>query len=302
MRASKIVATLGAASILATGAFMPFADARVVSGNDKNIPANSVDTTKPIFLVVKKNEPNPNDDIPAGAKPPAIEGSIFVLSRVKGIDVTTEEGREGAKNLTMEDVRKRGLEDADRATTDAKGRVQFSYLKPGLYLLEEQAPDDDHEYHLSSPQLIILPLGDVSGEHFTYDNIIVTKWDTDPGLSPSPSPTPTPTPGSSTPATLTTPTSPGTTARTTTPSGSTVTTVTTPVKTTLTTTRPDGSTTVVTTRTSSVTTVTKPADNTRGGDLASTGANVLWAAGLGGLLILIGFVLARRSKNEEQTR
>ena len=296
MRASKTVATLGAASILAIGAFMPFADARVVSGNDKNIPANSVDTTKPIFLVVKKNEPNPNDDIPAGAKPPAIEGSIFVLSRVKGIDVTTEEGREGAKNLTMEDVRKRGLEDADRATTDAKGRVQFSYLKPGLYLLEEQAPDDDHEYHLSSPQLIILPLGDVSGERFTYDNVIVTKWDTDPGLSPSP--TPTPTPGSSTPATPTTPNTSGTTPRTTKPSGSTVTTVTTPVKTTLTTTRPDGSTTVVTTRTSSVTTVTKPADNTRGGDLASTGANVLWAAGLGGLLILIGFVLARRSKNE----
>ena len=210
--------------------------------------------------------------------------------------MTTEEGREGAKNLTMEDVRKRGLEDADRATTDAKGRVQFSYLKPGLYLLEEQAPDDDHEYHLSSPQLIILPLGDVSGERFTYDNVIVTKWDTDPGLSPSP--TPTPTPGSSTPATPTTPNTSGTTPRTTKPSGSTVTTVTTPVKTTLTTTRPDGSTTVVTTRTSSVTTVTKPADNTRGGDLASTGANVLWAAGLGGLLILIGFVLARRSKNE----
>ena len=296
MRASKIVATLGAASILATGAFMPFADARVVSGNDKNIPANSVDTTKPIFLVVKKNEPNPNDDIPAGAKPPAIEGSIFVLSRVKGIDVTTEEGREGAKNLTMEDVRKRGLEDADRATTDAKGRVQFSYLKPGLYLLEEQAPDDDHEYHVSSPQLIILPLGDVKGERFTYENVVVTKWDDDAGLTPTT--TPTPTPGTSTPATTetTTKTTP------TTPPGSTVTTVTTPVKTTLTTTRSDGSTTVVTTRTSSVTTVTKPGDNTRGGDLASTGANVLWAAGLGGLLILIGFVLARRSKNEEQTR
>ncbi|PLA27470.1 LPXTG cell wall anchor domain-containing protein [Corynebacterium coyleae] len=292
MRASKTVATLGAASILATGAFMPLADARVVSGNDKNIPANSVDTTKPIFLVVKKNEPNPNDDIPAGAKPPAIEGSIFVLSRVKGIDVTTEEGREGAKNLTMEDVRKRGLEDADRATTDAKGRVQFSYLKPGLYLLEEQAPDDDHEYHLSSPQLIILPLGDVKGERFTYENVVVTKWDDDGGLTPTT--TPTPTPGTTTPATTetTTKTTP------TTPPGRTVTTVTTPVKTTLTTTRPNGSTTVVTTRTNSVTTVTKPADNTRGGDLASTGANVLWAAGLGGLLILIGFVLARRSKNE----
>ena len=296
MRASKIVATLGAASILATGAFMPFADARVVSGNDKNIPANSVDTTKPIFLVVKKNEPNPNDDIPAGAKPPAIEGSIFVLSRVKGIDVTTEEGREGAKNLTMEQVREKGLGVVDKKTTNASGAVQFTGLSAGLYLLEEQAPDDDHEYHVSSPQLIILPLGDVKGERFTYENVVVTKWDDDGGLTPTT--TPTPTPGTTTPATTetTTKTTP------TTPPGRTVTTVTTPVKTTLTTTRPNGSTTVVTTRTNSVTTVTKPADNTRGGDLASTGANVLWAAGLGGLLILIGFVLARRSKNEKQTR
>lgn len=300
MRASKIVATLGAASILATGAFMPFADARVVSGNDKNIAADSVDTTRAISLLVKKTATNPYDDLPAGQKRPAIEGATFVLSRVNDIDVTTEEGREGAKNLTMEKVREKGLGVVDKKTTDARGAVQFTGLSAGLYLLEEQAPDDDHEYHVSSPQLIILPLGDVKGERFTYENVVVTKWDDDGGLTPTT--TPTPTPGTSTPATTepTTKTTP--TTRKTTPPGSTVTTVTTPVKTTLTTTRSDGSTTVVTTRTNSVTTVTKPGDNTRGGDLASTGANVLWAAGLGGLLILIGFVLARRSKNEEQTR
>lgn len=296
MRASKIVATLGAASILATGAFMPFADARVVSGNDKNIPANSVDTTRAISLLVKKRATNPYDDVPAGQKRPAIEGAIFVLSRVNDIDVTTEEGREGAKNLTMEQVREKGLGVVDKKTTNASGAVQFTGLSAGLYLLEEQAPDDDHEYHVSSPQLIILPLGDVKGERFTYENVVVTKWDDDGGLTPTT--TPTPTPGTSTPAT----TEPTTKTTPTTPPGSTVTTVTTPVKTTLTTTRSDGSTTVVTTRTSSVTTVTKPGERTRGGDLASTGANVLWAAGLGGLLILIGFVLARRSKNEEQTR
>ena len=292
MRASKIVATLGAASILATGALMPLADARVVSGNDKNIPANSVDTTRAISLLVKKRATNPYDDVPAGQKRPAIEGAIFVLSRVNDIDVTTEEGREGAKNLTMEKVREKWLGVVDKKTTNASGAVQFTGLSAGLYLLEEQAPDDDHEYHVSSPQLIILPLGDVKGERFTYENVVVTKWDDDGGLTPTT--TPTPTPGTTTPATTetTTKTTP------TTPPGSTVTTVTTPVKTTLTTTRSDGSTTVVTTRTSSVTTVTKPGDNTRGGDLASTGANVLWAAGLGGLLILIGFVLARRSKNE----
>lgn len=296
MRTSKIVATLGAASILATGAFMPVADARVVSGNDKNIAANSVDTTRAISLLVKKRATNPYDDVPAGEKRPAIEGAIFVLSRVNDIDVTTEEGREGAKKLTMEKVREKGLGVVDKKTTNASGAVQFTGLSAGLYLLEEQAPDDDYEYHISSPQLIILPLGDVKGERFTYENVVVTKWDDDGGLTPTT--TPTPTPGTTTPAT----TEPTTKTTPTTPPGSTVTTVTTPVKTTLTTTRSDGSTTVVTTRTSSVTTVTKPGERTRGGDLASTGANVLWAAGLGGLLILIGFVLARRSKNEEQTR
>lgn len=296
MRASKTVATLGAASILATGAFMPVADARVVSGNDNNIAADSVDTTRAISLLVRKRATNPYDDVPAGQKRPAIEGAIFVLSRVNDIDVTTEEGREGAKNLTMEKVREKGLGVVDKKTTNASGTVQFTGLSAGLYLLEEQAPDDDHEYHVSSPQLIILPLGDVKGERFTYENVVVTKWDDDGGLTPTT--TPTPTPGTSTPAT----TEPTTETTSTTPPGRTVTTVTTPVKTTLTTTRSDGSTTVVTTRTNSVTTVTKPGERTRGGDLASTGANVLWAAGLGGLLILIGFVLARRSKNEEQTR
>ncbi|MDK8664334.1 prealbumin-like fold domain-containing protein [Corynebacterium coyleae] len=296
MRTSKIVATLGAASILATGAFMPVADARVVSGNDKSIAADSVDTTRAISLLVKKRATNPYDDVPAGQKRPAIEGAIFVLSRVNDIDVTTEEGREGAKNLTMEEVREKGLGVVDKKTTNASGAVQFTGLSAGLYLLEEQAPDDDHEYHVSSPQLIILPLGDVKGERFTYENVVVTKWDDDGGLTPTTPPTPTP--GTTTPAT----TEPTTKTTPTTPPGNTVTTVTTPVKTTLTTTRSDGSTTVVTTRTSSVTTVTKPGERTRGGDLASTGANVLWAAGLGGLLILIGFVLARRSKNEEQTR
>ena len=67
------------------------------------------------------------------------------------------------------------------------------------------------------------------------------------------------------------------------------------------TTRP--STYVTTQPNGSVTTVTQPSDGgRRGGDLAETGANVLWAAGLGGLLILVGFVLARRGKNEETTR
>lgn len=302
MRTSMFVAALGAASILACGFFGPTADAKVISGNDRDIPAASVDATQPISLVVKKAATNPYDDVPAGQKPPAIAGATFKLSLVDGIDVTTDEDRAAAKQLSLGDAKAKGLTQIATAQTSDKGEADFGNLKPGLYLLEEDAPDDGHEYHVSSPQLIILPLGDVRGTQFKYENVVVTKWDGSDGGEP-PTSTPTPSPSTST----TERTTEKTTEKTTETS-----TEFTPVESTITTTMPNGSTTVITTRPStyvttqpngSVTTVTQPpADKKRSGDLASTGANVLWAAGLGGLLILVGFVLARRGKNEETTR
>lgn len=311
MRTSKFVAALGAASVLACGFFGPAADAKVISGNDRDIPAASVDTTQPISLVVKKAATNPYDDVPAGEKPPAIAGATFKLSLVKGVDVTTDEGRAAAKKLSLDDAKAKGLTPIATAQTSEKGAAGFDNLKPGLYLLEEDTPDDGHEYHVSSPQLIILPLGDVRGTQFKYENVVVTKWDgSDGGEPPTSTPTPSPTPSPS-PSTSTSTTTERTTENTTETSTE-RTTEFTPVESTITSTMPNGSTTVITTRPStyvttqpngSVTTVTQPpADKQRSGDLASTGANVLWAAGLGGLLILVGFVLARRSKNEEQSR
>lgn len=307
MRTSKFVATLGAASVLACGFFGAAADAKVISGNDRNIPAASVDTTQPISLVVKKAATNPYDDVPAGEKPPAIAGATFKLSLVKGVDVTTDEGRAGAKQLSLDDAKAKGLTHIATVQTSENGEADFGNLRPGLYLLEEDAPDDGHEYHVSSPQLIILPLGDVRGTQFKYENVVVTKWDGSDGGEP-PTSTPTPSPSTSTATERTT----ENTTEKTTETSTERTTVSTPVESTITSTMPNGSTTVITTRPStyvttqpngSVTTVTQPpADRERSGDLASTGANVLWAASLGGLLILVGFFLARRSKNEEQSR
>ena len=306
MRTSKFVAALGAASVLACGFFGPAADAKVISGNDRNIPAASVDTTQPISLVVKKAATNPYDDVPAGQKPPAIAGATFKLSLVKDVDVTTDEGRAGAKQLSLDDAKAKGLTHIATVQTSENGEANFGNLKPGLYLLEEDAPDDGHEYHVSSPQLIILPLGDVRGTQFKYENVVVTKWDGSDGGEP-----PTSTPAPSTSTSTTERTTEKTTEKTTETSTE-RTTEFTPVESTITSTMPNGSTTVITTRPStyvttqpngSVTTVTQPSDGgRRGGDLAETGANVLWAAGLGGLLILVGFFLARRSKNEEQSR
>ena len=309
MRTSKFVAALGAASVLAFGFFGPAADAKVISGNDRNIPAASVDTTQPISLVVKKAATNPYDDVPAGEKPPAIAGATFKLSLVKGVDVTTDEGRAGAKHISLDDAKAKGLTRIAAVQTSEKGEADFGNLKPGLYLLEEDAPDDGHQYHVSSPQLIILPLGDVRGTQFKYENVVVTKWDgSDGGEPPTSTPTPSPSPSTSTTTERTT----ENTTEKTTETSTERTTESTPVESTITSTMPNGSTTVITTRPStyvttqpngSVTTVTQPSgDGRRGGDLAETGANVLWAAGLGGLLILVGFFMARRSKNEEQSR
>lgn len=268
MRVPKIVAAFGAAAVLTCGMGVPDAAAMVVSGNDRDIPAESVDTSRPLSLVVKKVATNPFDDVLAGQKPPAVAGATFTLSRVNGIDVTTDEGRARAKDMTLDGARAAGLKQVATSRTDEAGEVVFGDLAPGLYLLEESAPDSDHEYHVSRPQLIILPLGDVHGNKFTYDNVVVTKWDGDGGETPTVStPTPTPSPSTSTNRT------PG--SSTTAPSDS-----------------PD----------ERATTTQPPATGGNRGVLASTGANVLWAAGLGVLLILIGVVLARRSKNGYQPR
>lgn len=281
MRTSSFVAAL--AAVVLAGGLGIGADAQVIRGNDSNIPANSVDTSRPISLQVRKVATNPYDDVPAGEKPPAIAGATFTLSQVNGVDVTTDEGRAAAKQTTLDDARAKGLTQIATARTSEAGAVGFENLTPGLYLLEETAPDDGHEYHVSAPKLIILPLGDVHGKSFKYENVVVTKWD---GDEPSTS-TSTPPPSTSTEQTS------GTTTKKTTERTTSSTTLVTTTPSTYVTTQPNGS----------VTTVTQPATpGGRSGDLASTGANVLWAAGLGGLLILVGFLLARRSKKDNQPR
>lgn len=306
MRPSRLTAAVLTATIAFAMPLGALAQDRVITGNDRNLSANDLDELRTNVLLVQKVAPNPNDDVPAGQKPPAVEGSLFTLSRVNGIDITTDAGRELAKGMQLGDARSRGLTKIATKATNAEGAVEFADIKSGLYLLEESAPDNDHEYHLSSPKLMLLPLADVTGQGFTYDNVVVMKWDQDRGVPPWRTSTPPTTPPTAT-------TTPGvTTERTTTNITETTTPRFTPVESTITSTMPNGSTTVITTRPSTyvttqsngvVTTVTQPpGEGRRGGDLAYTGASVLWAAGLGGLLILVGFVLARRSKNEEQSR
>lgn len=252
----------------------PFADAdqRVISGNDKNLSADSMDAARAQTLNIKKLPRNPHDDPIPNAKPfGGVEGLTFRLSKVNGVDATTELGRESAKKYTVQRARHEGFSESREEKTNAKGVAVFNDLGPGLYLIEEFAPDDEHDWRLSSPQLVILPLGDVMGEDYSYENVLVTKPEpTEPPTTPPGTPedpgTPPGTPGkpSTPPSTPQEPGEPGEPGRPDDPEAPG---------------NPGGG------------------EKTRGGgdgELAITGANVLWAflAGVG--LIVFGFVLMRK--------
>lgn len=270
----KFAALIAASLMLGTSFNAGLADAKVISGNDGGLIAEAVDTQRLMTLTVRKVAKNPYDDVPAGEKPAAIAGAVFTLSRVNGVDVLTRAGRAEAKEFTLEKARENGVTEVAKRTTNGKGVAEFTELKPGLYLLEESAPDGDYDYHLSSPKLVILPLGNVTGEEFDYENVIVTKPD---NQVPPPDTPPT----TSTTATTTT-TAPSTPP----PPGDSPTPETTPVPPETTPNTPPGDT---------------PTDGGSRPPLASTGANVLWALGFGGLLILAGFFLARRN-NDKRTQ
>lgn len=262
----KFIAMVGAVTLVGV---LPLtvepahAQTRVVTGNDRAIPASSVDTSRGIDLVVRKLPVNPYDEVPEGALPDGgIEGLRFTLFRANGIDVTTPEGRaDAARARTDEEFQALEVTEVASQLTNSKGEASFKGLTPGLYRLEETAPDTEHNYRVSNPRWMVLPFGSVTGDTFTYENVVVVK-------SPKPGPPTTPvTPGPPGP--------PG-------PSGTPGT--------------PPQAPAPATSATPSPVAQQSP-EGTRDRLLASTGANVLWAVAAGVLLIAVGFWMSRRRED-----
>lgn len=276
---------------LCAGLASPFAvaDERVISGNDRDVDASAVDSSRLIDVTFRKIPLNPYDDREPNSLPDGgVEGLSFTLSKVRGIDVTTEAGRAAAKKLNVEKAREAGVDKVASERTDAEGKALFTGLHPGLYLVEESAPDSEHDYRLSDPRLIILPLGNPTGTEFEYDSVAVMK-----GRSSTPPETP-----STTPPKTTTPRTPETPGETTTrhrpPREDT------PPR--ERTTYPDrpGETSE---REVQVLGEEPPEDGSGSGSrstnvLASTGASVLGLVGVGAVLIFAGLWLSRRKRGE----
>ena len=295
------------------------ADERVISGNDRGVSASAVDSSRLIDVTFRKIPLNPFDDRAPGALPDGgVAGLSFTLSRVRGVDVTTEAGRAAAKKLTVAKAREAGVDKVASALTNAEGKALFTGLHPGLYLVEESAPDTQHDYRLSDPRLIILPLGNPAGTEFEYDSVAVMKGrpstppvTTVPPVPPKtttpPVPPETTTPKTTSPKTTTpgvpdepttrhrppregTPPDEGTWSGEGTRSGERVT-------------HPDGSGDTTAERGVQVLGEEPPEGGSGRGSrsvnvLASTGASVLGLVGVGAVLIFAGLWLSRRRKGE----
>ncbi|MCQ9676351.1 SpaA isopeptide-forming pilin-related protein [Corynebacterium sp. BF-R-2] len=295
------------------------ADERVISGNDRGVSASAVDSSRLIDVTFRKIPLNPFDDREPGALPDGgVAGLSFTLFKVRGVDVTTEAGRAAAKKMTVAKAREAGVDKVASELTNAEGKALFTGLHPGLYLVEESAPDTQHDYRLSDPRLIILPLGNPAGTEFEYDSVAVMKGrpSTPPETTIPPVPPKTTTPP--VPPETTTPKT--TTAKTTSPKV--------PPETTTRerpgesttddrdrppregfpprerTTHPDGP--GVTTERGVQVLGEEPPEGGSGSEsgsrsvnvLASTGASVLGLVGVGAVLIFAGLWLSRRRKGE----
>lgn len=303
--AGAVAFGVGAAPMLA--APYAVADERPIVGACRQVtsPALLQDDGEPVSLTVQKTAGNPYDD--SNGKPlGSIQGIEFDLYKVEGLDLSTTQGLAAAQKLTVDQARGKGVVQLGSRVTRADGTVTFGGLRPGMYLVEETAPDNEHNYRTSAPFLVLLPTVDANCRTVNDATTVVVKGrgGSDEG-DPPPTTTPTrpSTPGTpgtetSTPSTGT----PGTsTVRTTTPgtpgSGTTVTeTDSTRV--------PSTGSTVTTTQRFGGSGSEGPGDSStrnvfRDGPLASTGANVIWALIVGLVLIIGGVLLVRRSREEK---
>lgn len=158
------------------------ADIRTVTGTVSTQAVSEIDANRVVNLTLIKTKTNPLD---GGA---SVEGITFTVRRINDVDLTTDEGWELARNMTVDEAKARGLGPAHTAVTDSEGVASIYNLPIGLYLVSESG---------NSPEfLITLPTGNTDGTAWDYAVTVRTKAN---GLIVIPIPVPIPGGGSSTP-------------------------------------------------------------------------------------------------------
>lgn len=132
----------------------------------------------PVTLVIHKfHQPEQQQSAGSGlpldaaqlAELAPVAGVVFSVSKVSDVDLTTEQGRVAANQLTVGQAAEQAEEPAARGATNTDGELAFSDLDAGLYLVEETTapagvvPTD--------PFLVMLPM-----PHPTDDSWLQTVY------------------------------------------------------------------------------------------------------------------------------
>lgn len=158
----RTLAALFAAAL--TFSTAPAALAQEDTGTDNQVTASIPAIPEKVELQIHKlkgmESAERSDGLEKTADGDPVNGVKFTVSKVKGIDLTTDAGWKALAGLTPEGVKTApGLEDGTEITT--VGGVATGSFAPGLYLVEEEASPKDNEGNplvKSAPFLITLPM------------------------------------------------------------------------------------------------------------------------------------------------
>lgn len=170
------------------------AEAKTVFGNTDALDISTINNGRLVDVTFTLTGSNPFDEVPDGELPPAqISGYQVTISEVLGFDPRNAQDRARAEALTPEEARNMPQGPSKSALTDARGYATITGLKPGLYLVDTQAPQAEptHKYKKFDPFLLMLPTGGIEG--WDYVPIIALKeHPVDPPVTPTTQPLPTP--------------------------------------------------------------------------------------------------------------
>lgn len=158
----RTFAALFAASLAFSATPVVIAQETEVNTPAAAIPAIPEKVTLKIHKLKGLETKNPSNGLPLEQNPEgteAVTGVKFTVSKVKDIDLKTDEGWKKVKDQTPESV-KGNVENPQTITTE-DGVATAKDLAPGLYLVEEEANPKDNQGNAlvkSAPFLITLPL------------------------------------------------------------------------------------------------------------------------------------------------
>lgn len=173
----------------------PQSDQPVVVGDITGLDPTSFNPARLGQLHITKNAANPYDDPKPGALPngPA-GGQVIQINRVKGVDLVSADWAQLQK-MTVKQAKDKGLEAAKTAVTDEGGKVTFTDVPVGLYLVSDQKPaDTTHKYGRIKPFLITMPAGNPDLHVWTFNVEVTPKLMSEATPAPTPKPTTPPSP------------------------------------------------------------------------------------------------------------